>query len=238
MAGQPAASFEALPQSERSLTIWNGTITNVAYLAEDDLAASAASTRLAIDFAALDSSVVIAWGGHIASRFDWGAGRTVGGTSGSSYHTRLISLDGSGGNQDRSLQALAVIVPPPACALAGPTIICAESLNTYTVLTDVPADSLTYSWVLTNNAADAVLVGPTNASTVKVSVGHGGSYSLRVVLQIAEVSSACAMDVQVMSLTSAVPLADQTVCPRRTVVFSTAAAGDALWVSCDSAGQL
>jgi uncharacterized repeat protein (TIGR01451 family) len=54
---------------------------------------------------------VLAWGGHIATRKDWGNGNSAVAISGSPYHTRLIDLDGSGGNQDRSLSAAAVIFP-------------------------------------------------------------------------------------------------------------------------------
>ena len=54
---------------------------------------------------------MLAWGGHIATRQDWGAGNSAVAISGSPYHTRLIDLDGSGGNQDRSLSADAVIFP-------------------------------------------------------------------------------------------------------------------------------
>ena len=54
---------------------------------------------------------VLAWGGHIATRQDWGTGNSAVAISGSPYHTRLIDLDGSGGNQDRSLSADAVIFP-------------------------------------------------------------------------------------------------------------------------------
>ena len=42
---------------------------------------------------------------------DWGAGNSAVAISGSPYHMRLIDLDGSGGNQDRSLSAAAVIFP-------------------------------------------------------------------------------------------------------------------------------
>src|SRR5262249_27857525 len=54
---------------------------------------------------------VLAWGGHISTRKDWGNGGSAVAISGSPYHTRLIDLDGSGGNQDRSLSAAAVIFP-------------------------------------------------------------------------------------------------------------------------------
>ena len=54
---------------------------------------------------------VLAWGGHISTRADWGQDNSAVAISGSPYHMRLIDLDGSGGNQDRSLSADAVIFP-------------------------------------------------------------------------------------------------------------------------------
>src|SRR5262249_38164260 len=69
-------------------------------------------------------SVVVAWGGHIASSLDWSddLGETVetaSDISGSPYHTRVLTLFQNGiptniGNQDRSLSADALIRPPVA----------------------------------------------------------------------------------------------------------------------------
>lgn len=108
--GQPTASFNALPANERVMTIWNGTISSLAYVSQGSLTANESTTSLAINFTATSSTVVIAWGGHIADRLDWGNGNSAGNISGSPFHMRLISFDGSGGNQDRSLAASAVTV--------------------------------------------------------------------------------------------------------------------------------
>ena len=80
-----------------------------------------ASTRVTVTFTAANSTVVMAWGGHIARALDWGQGNSAGGISGSPYHTRLIALNGSGGNQDGSLSAAAVEAPPP-CGLTNDDI--------------------------------------------------------------------------------------------------------------------
>ena len=67
-----------------------------------------------VTFTAANSTVVLAWGGHIASQIDWGAGNSAGSISGSPYHMRLLDLDNDGlGNMDRSLAAAAV-APVPA----------------------------------------------------------------------------------------------------------------------------
>src|SRR4029078_12275134 len=69
------------------------------------------SAAITINFTTTVAPPVLAWGGHIATRADWGNLNSAVAISGSPYHTRLIDLDGSGGNQDRSLSADAVIFP-------------------------------------------------------------------------------------------------------------------------------
>jgi uncharacterized repeat protein (TIGR01451 family) len=63
-------------------------------------------------------SAVIAWGGHIATRADWGSGNSAAAISGSPYHTSLTSFvdndpatSESVGQQDRSLSSAAVTFP-------------------------------------------------------------------------------------------------------------------------------
>jgi hypothetical protein len=69
------------------------------------------SAAVTINFTASVANPVVAWGGHIATRANWGLTNSAVSISGSPYHTRLIDLDGAGGNQDRSLSADAVIFP-------------------------------------------------------------------------------------------------------------------------------
>ena len=76
---------------------------------------SAAGT--AVYFTATNTTAVIAWGGHIARRLDWGSGNSAADVSGSPYHMRVIdftcsNIDNcSSGNMDRSLSAAAVTLP-------------------------------------------------------------------------------------------------------------------------------
>lgn len=56
-------------------------------------------------------NVMFGWTGHISSANDWGAGKGAGSISGSPFHMRVLSVDGSGGNQDRSV-SLSVIINP------------------------------------------------------------------------------------------------------------------------------
>ncbi len=123
VAGQPLTSFNALPPAERVVTIFGGNFSGVAanefqYVTNGSLTAAQSETRFSLTFTPLSSTVVLAWGGHIASRVDWGfeadgvTPRSAGGVSGSPYHMRTISWNlGNLGNQDRSLSAGAVFAP-------------------------------------------------------------------------------------------------------------------------------
>ncbi len=96
-----------------NFTIYGGTITSVSAYSYPNGTGFAGdkSTRITITFTAAVVNPVLAWGGHIATRSDWGLTNAAISIPGSPYHTRLIELDGSGGNQDRSLSAEAVIFP-------------------------------------------------------------------------------------------------------------------------------
>ncbi len=181
---QPTTRFNSLPAAEKLFTIYNGTGATLTYINNaqgnlGDLTANQSATRLSITFTATAPTVVFAWGGHIARRLDWGNGNSAGGVNGSPYHTRLISLDGSGGNQDRSLSAAAV-ADPPACDVTGTINVCAGSTNTHTAVTD--AARPTYLWSLTGNTSGATILGSTTGSTVQVLAGSGGSYAINVAI--------------------------------------------------------
>jgi uncharacterized repeat protein (TIGR01451 family) len=105
-----AAGVTPIPGDFR---LYGGTITAVsAYSYHDGTGFSGdKSARITITFTTSVTNPVLAWGGHIADRFDWGAENSAVAISGSPYHTRLIEVDGSGGNQDRSLSAGAVVFP-------------------------------------------------------------------------------------------------------------------------------
>jgi uncharacterized repeat protein (TIGR01451 family) len=97
-------------QASGCISIWNGTITNITYGTMD----SADQRSVIVTFTATNPTVLIAWGGHIASQIDWGAGNSASAISGSPYHMRLLTLDDTQlGNQDRSLKASGIL-PIPA----------------------------------------------------------------------------------------------------------------------------
>jgi len=94
-------------------TLFGGTITSVSAYSYPTGAGFTGdkSARITITFTASIANPVLAWGGHISTRADWGANNSAVTISGSPYHTSLVNLDGSGGSQDRSLGADAVIFP-------------------------------------------------------------------------------------------------------------------------------
>ncbi|MCI0456515.1 MAG: hypothetical protein L0Z62_05985, partial [Gemmataceae bacterium] len=124
--GQPATSFNALPAAEKKMTLFGATFENctsqsaaIVYETQGDLTASQAETRIRVCFLTGTNAgdAVLAWGGHIGSRNDWGfddmgVPRSAGGISGSPYHMRVINWNlNNEGNQDRSLAAAAVFAP-------------------------------------------------------------------------------------------------------------------------------
>jgi len=97
-------------QKPGCIQIYNGAITSVVYGSAD----AAGQRSVIVNFTVTNPTAVIAWGGHIATQIDWGAGNSAGAISGSPYHMRLLTLDGAQlGNQDRSLKS-SVVAPIPA----------------------------------------------------------------------------------------------------------------------------
>lgn len=101
-------------------TLYNGTFTGVSgysYSTSSSGGETTESTRITIVFTANASGYsILTWGGHIATRSNWGQNDSAVAISGSPYHTRLIDFTCSNtncnvGQQDRSLSAAAVIFP-------------------------------------------------------------------------------------------------------------------------------
>ncbi|KGO92603.1 hypothetical protein Q767_15620, partial [Flavobacterium enshiense DK69] len=216
--GMPASSFNLLPEAERVITIWNGTFFGanpVTYSLQESLANTngATATNLQINFTASASTVVLAWGGHIASTVDWGAGNAHPG--GSPYHCRIVGIGVfggvlSGGSQDRSLKSDAVLVPP-TCNATGPASVCGGSSNVYSTPS---IQGATYLWTLSNNTSGATIPGSATGSSVTVNSGAGpGSYTITVVVTKDFLSSnPCPVTttVNVAATNNAGP--DQTLC--------------------------
>ena len=172
-------------------------IKTVAYVTQGNTSAAHAETQLRIVFTTETPTVILAWGGHIASQVDWGAGTSAVNISGSPYHTRLISLDGTGGNQDRSLSAAAVI-QPPVCSLAPVDPVCVGTITTHTAAATAGAS---YVWSIEGNgklvsgptAPTTDLSSPTppsTSNTINVQATGAGAYKLTVVVTANGVPSA------------------------------------------------
>ena len=87
------------------------------------------STGFRVTFDAGGSTVVLAWGGHIASQADWGYGNSASFISGSPYHMYLDELNGaSTGAQDRALATSAIFFTPTIT-----TVVQYDSNNTAVV---------------------------------------------------------------------------------------------------------
>ena len=114
ISADPNVTANILPGKKQvagNFALFGGTITGVSSYTLSGLYAGNSSARTTITFTTSGPNPVLAWGGHISTRIDWGQGYSAVAISGSPFHTRLIDLDGSGGSQDRSLSSDAVIFP-------------------------------------------------------------------------------------------------------------------------------
>ncbi|HVS41783.1 MAG TPA: hypothetical protein VMU20_05885, partial [Candidatus Dormibacteraeota bacterium] len=82
-------------------------------------------------------TIVLTWGGHIATALDWGTGNSATGINGSPYHMALNTLDGaSTGSQDRALSASALFFGPTiATTLSAGSISVGGTANDSATLT-------------------------------------------------------------------------------------------------------
>ena len=231
------------PGTQRKMAIWNGNITAIAYVSvafEGDLNAAQSEARIRVTFIPLSSTVVLAWGGHIGSRSDWGfdgtnTPRSAGGISGSPYHMRLISWginatglqDGSLpnlGNTDRSLSAASVAAPPTCNDITisgGDSPVCpgTQIIHTATLAANVCTQPA-YSWAITpgTNTSGASISGSTTSSSVTVNVGNTcGSYQICVTIICTEGTVTCCKTVLVQDITP-----PSVTCPSAATVACTA----------------
>src|SRR5437773_7318100 len=96
-------------QQPGNFSMWGGTITNVQY--ENYLGGD--HRAITVTFTANESTVVLAWGGHVGWIGDWGAGNSASAVSGSPYHGSQDACSFGCGAQDRSL-AVAAVAPTGA----------------------------------------------------------------------------------------------------------------------------
>ncbi len=105
----------------RDLTIYNGSISSISAVTHTGLATGNSEVDMTVTFTAnscgtppCDSTVELAWAGHVSSGLYWGTGNGAASITGSPFHMRTQSLDGGGAmNQDRSVQLSAILNPTP-----------------------------------------------------------------------------------------------------------------------------
>ncbi|HEV8481381.1 MAG TPA: hypothetical protein VGR66_11360, partial [Candidatus Eisenbacteria bacterium] len=214
-AAQPLNSMAALPDSQRVMTLYGGTILDVTWDTQADmnLTTSSSESRVKVRFIPSGPKAVLAWGGHIACRWDWGfnangTARSAAGISGSSYHMRLVTWNlGNLGNQDRSMSTDAVF-PVPTCAISPLGPFCAGTTNTHSA----PAGMESYQWTLFDNTAGAVIVGTDTSTSVVVKTSFPGSYSLLLTTGASGFSKQCSATVNVLAPATADAGADLESC--------------------------
>jgi hypothetical protein len=98
---------------------WGGQLKAAAYVSPTTPiyvgTAGTVEREIDVTFTAEGNTVVLAWGGHLASNLDWGAGNTfLGNHTGAPFHQRLISINGAmTGSRELSIHA-DVLAPAPA----------------------------------------------------------------------------------------------------------------------------
>ncbi|HEX5002979.1 MAG TPA: gliding motility-associated C-terminal domain-containing protein [Bacteroidia bacterium] len=200
---QPVTEFNSLPAAERAMTMFNGlSIDSVKYVLNGsgnygDLNANSSTVRMRIVFTTSNATVVFAWGGHIADGDVWCPGNSASGISGSPYHTRLSSVDGSSGGQDRSLSASAVI-PVPPCDIIGSDLNCAGTTVTYSKSAFI---GYTYTWSITSNTSGASISGSNTGSSVNINSGNqAGTYTIQLIMSGPGYTGTCTKVVQVSKI--------------------------------------
>ncbi|MCG9973360.1 hypothetical protein, partial [Christiangramia crocea] len=180
---EPQSSFGNLGAGGAVMTLWGGTITNIVNGAAADLSLDKVAQQVIVTFTTGGTegqTMVLAWGGHIASRADWGfidgVPRSAGGISGSPYHMRLKDWNLNNlGNQDRSLKASAVI-PPPECDLSGVDSACEGTTGLEYSVTPVDAAlSPQYIWTIEGGDANTMFNPATTPSSTTVYVDAGAA---------------------------------------------------------------
>ncbi len=182
---QPSSSYDQLSGEEKKMAIYGGTISEIKYIYENKYSGGKSSTRLRITFyvsglSFYNNTVVIAWGGHIASAQDWGNGKSATSISGSPYHTRVVSLNGkSMGSQSRNLQGVSEISDfDEECNIQGDNEICEGSSASYSVAAGASA----YLWsvseggeITSGQGTNSIQVNWTSNGTVSVNIENRGS---------------------------------------------------------------
>ena len=204
--------------SQNSMTLWGGTFDQVygvtyaysnAVLVLNNVNQSVSFT---FKFTPTSADAVLAWGGHIARRQDWGTNpvQSAGGISGSPYHMRRESWSlGNIGNTDMQMQialsaaicpsdlnpAVSICTSPAGAPIQCPSVVCRGTTLYYSIPTESGADS--YSWSITPSTG--VTISPnTTSQSVAVTFANAGSYTVNVSLSNASgIATVCSVPVNI-----------------------------------------
>ena len=188
---QPQTTFNSLPANLKRMTLFGGTfalVDAVTYTLEQSILGeeiAVASTRVLIKFTPTGSTAILAWGGHIATDETFGEGHAAAGISGSPYHMRLIDWNLNNlGNQDRSLQAAAVLLLPDCNFTWTPqSPVCPNTLVTFTMTNPNPA--FVMAWSIINSGTNATAVGVTNDTIFTANSGtNAGSFTVQLIVSV------------------------------------------------------
>jgi fimbrial isopeptide formation D2 family protein len=170
------------------------SVGTVSYVAQNTVSGTGqCSTTVAVQFCIESctagtgsATVVMAWGGHIASAADWGSGNSASSISGSPYHMALDNIDGTTlGSQDRALATSAIFFTPTVST----TIInnttnlpVSGTLTQGTVVHDTAtlngADSSaggTITFTLRNDTGTTACTGTVIGTPQTVTISPGGA---------------------------------------------------------------
>ncbi|HKQ46916.1 MAG TPA: hypothetical protein VJZ71_02475 [Phycisphaerae bacterium] len=224
---QPETSFNGLPANERVMTLFGGTLTNVLFDTDGgftgpDFADEQSEERIAISFILDSPTAVLAWGGHIGSREDWGCPndpQSAGGISGSPYHMRRHGWSGDDslpnlGSTDRSLSAGAIfVVDCGTCEVDGPSTVCQGTTNEYTSTITGDCDTPVHSWSVT--AGDCSIDGADDEASVMIVAGTTASCTIQDALSCSECQGTplpCELTITVNPTSTASAGDNQSIC--------------------------
>jgi hypothetical protein len=136
------------------------------------------STSTTVYFYAVGTTVVLSWGGHVASQADWGAGSSASSIAGSPYHMRVLDFacssvaNCSAGNQDRSMSSSAVLPPVTTTTLPPTTTTLPPTTTTLPpTTTTLPPTTTTVLGTTTTVAGSttSTSVAPTTSTSTTVA---------------------------------------------------------------------
>jgi len=179
--GQPAAAFNALTAEDRRFAIFNGRINNIRFVEETPLDGDRAEAALEVCFELLPGSVtapsvVLAWGGHLASGINWGEGMGAASIRGGNIKTFLAGCTGLAGCGTRTVSVQpSAIAAAGVCSISGPASICPGTEVVFSALGDGRI-----SWDIQSNEAGAVIKGPKNKQTLNIESAGTGFFDLEL----------------------------------------------------------